>query len=147
MKKFIGKMLTFGVELDKAETKMEEVIVINDVELLYKSHIDSLYNGLLRLTMRHKVIMDKKNIVIQIYPNATGFLWSMSKLNTGTDLGWSDFNGDHKASRTFTTYEKALEDAIDLVDKCDLERFVSDTPETEFHWGLYAGHLNSKYRK
>jgi len=78
---------------------------------------------LIELTKRHKTIMDKKNILVSVYTNASGFLWSMMKVDSGTDLGWSDFNGDCEMSGTFTSYENALEDALNLIDKADLEKF------------------------
>lgn len=101
---------------------------------------------LIELTKRHKEIMDNKNIIIQVYTNASGFLWAMAKVDSGTDLGWCDFNGDCKDSGSFTSYENAFEDAINLIDKCDLDRFCKETPDNKFHWGNYANHLNKKYR-
>lgn len=101
---------------------------------------------LMRLTKAHKEIRDYKNIVIQVYTNATGFLWSMCMVDSGTDLGWSDFNGDCEHSGAFTSYENALEDAINLINECDLEKYKEETPFEEFHWGNYADHLNRNYR-
>ena len=98
------------------------------------------------LATEHKVIMTEKNILISVYTNASGFLWGIMMVDSGTDLGWCDYNGDCKMSRTFTTYEKALEDAITLINKCDLERFRKETPNKKFHWGNYGDHLNSNYR-
>ena len=101
---------------------------------------------LIELTIKHKNIMDSKNIIIQIYTSASGFLWAMNKLDSGTDLGWCDHNGDCEHSGAFTTYENCLEDAITLINKCDLVKFVGDVPKSKFHWGNYADHLNSNYR-
>lgn len=91
-------------------------------------------------------IMNNKNILISIYTNASGFLWNLMMVDSGTDLGWSDFNGDCENSGTFTTYNKALEDAITLINKCSLEQFRQQTPNNKFHWGNYADHLNKNYR-
>lgn len=81
--------------------------------------------------------MNEKNVLICVYRNASGFLWSLMKADSGTDLGWSEFRGDCQNSGTFTTYEKALEDALDLVEKCSLEQYRKAF-NTNFHWGNYA---------
>ncbi len=99
---------------------------------------------LLELTKQHKVIMKTKNIIIWVYTNASGFLWGISKLDSGTDLGWSDFNGNCKLTGTFLEYEDALEDAITLINKCDLEQFRKET--SGGHWGNYSHHLDKNYR-
>ena len=101
---------------------------------------------LIELTKRHKKIMDEKNIIISVYTNASGFLWGICKVDSGTDLGWSDHNGDCEMSGAFTTYENALEDALNLIDKCDLDRFRKETLSGKFHWGNYSIHLNENYR-
>lgn len=96
---------------------------------------------LLELTKRHKAIMDNKNIVIVVYTNASGFLWAMNKLDSGTDLGYSEYSGNCKYSGSFIEYEDAFEAAIELVEKCDLDQFVKEVDDKEFHWGNYARHL------
>ena len=101
---------------------------------------------LIELTKRHKIQMDEKNILISIYTNASGFLWQIMETDSGTELGWSDFNGDCEMSGTFTTYEKALEDALDLISKCDLEKFKKDCHESNFHWSNYSKWLTQHYR-
>lgn len=40
---------------------------------------------LLELTKRHKVIMDTKNILVSVYTNASGYLWQMMKVGSGTN--------------------------------------------------------------
>ena len=95
---------------------------------------------LFELTKRHKQIMLEKNIIVSVYTNASGFLWSMCMVNSGTDLGWSDHNGDCEMSGTFTTYENALEDALNLIDKCDLDRFRRENTDSNFHWGNYSSY-------
>ncbi len=98
----------------------------------------------IELVEAHYNIMNNENIIIWVYTNASGFLWGISKLDSGTDLGWSDFYGDCKMSKTFTTYDKALEDAITLIDKCSLVKFRKETNNS--HWGLYSNYLNKNYR-
>lgn len=90
--------------------------------------------------------MDEKNVLISVYTNASGFLWQIMKVDSGTDLGWSEYNGDCKMSGSFTTYENALEDALNLIAKCDLQKFQKDCPNNKFHWGNYAGWLSKHYR-
>lgn len=99
------------------------------------------------LCLRHKKLRETKNILISIYTNASGYLWSIMKVDSGTDLGWSEFNGDCEMSGTFTTYEKALEDALNLIDKADLTVFQKKCPANKFHWGNYASWLSENYRK
>ena len=101
---------------------------------------------LIELTERHKIQMDEKNILISVYTNASGFLWQMMKVDNGTDLGYSGFDGDCMMSGTFTSYENALEDALNLVSKCDLNQFQKDCPVHQFHWGNYAEWLSKYYR-
>ena len=90
--------------------------------------------------------MDEKNVLISVYTNASGFLWSIMKVDSGTDLGWSEFNGDCEMSGTFTSYENALEDALNLVSKCDLNKYKKKCPNNNFHWFNYASWLNKHYR-
>ncbi len=89
--------------------------------------------------------MDEKNIIISIYTNASGFLWHLSKVDSGTYLGWCGFEKNY-ASKIFTTYENALEDALSLIEKCDLTKFAYEYPKKTFHWGHYAEWLNTNYR-
>lgn len=96
---------------------------------------------LLELTERHKELMDSQNIIIQVYVNASGFLWQASKLDSGTDLGWCEYTGDCELSGAFTSYNKALKNALDLIAKADLEKFKRDTPNNKFHWGNYIDYL------
>ena len=98
------------------------------------------------LSIRHKLQMEEQNVLISVYTSASGFLWCMMKVDSGTDLGDSGYNGDCKMRGTFTTYEKALEDALNLVSKCDLKKFQKDCPNNKFHWGNYAEWLSKHYR-
>lgn len=101
----------------------------------------------LQLMKRHKVQMDEKRILISVYTNASGYLWQMMIVNSGTDLGWSRFSGDCKHSGTFTSYEKALEHALDLVAKCDLDKYKADCSADIFHWAGYADWVVANYGK
>ena len=85
--------------------------------------------------------MDEKNVLISVYTNASGFLWSIMKVDSGTDLGWSEYRGDCEWSGSFTSYENALEDALNLVAKGDLDKFQKDCPKDKFHWSNYADWL------
>lgn len=99
------------------------------------------------LTQRHYEIMKNKNILVCVYTNACGFLWSMMMVDSGTDLGWSNENGDCKESGTFTSYDKALENALNLIDQCDLKQFQNEISKDKFHWSNYANHLIENYEK
>lgn len=70
----------------------------------------------------------------------------LDMVDTGTGLGWCEYNGDCEMSGAFTSYENALEDALNLIDKCDLLKFRKEVSISKFHWGNYADHLNAKYR-
>ena len=104
-----------------------------------KKRIEELQKDerLLELTKRHKAIMDDKNIVISVYTNASGFLWSMCKVDSGTDLGWCV---DVKKYDHFDTYEDALESAINLIDKCTLDQYANHSKEYN-HWGSYVDYI------
>jgi len=94
----------------------------------------------LELCERHLKVMQNKNIIISIYTNASGYLWSMCKVDSGTDLGWCDHKGDCEMSGAYKTYNGALEHALDLIDKADLNKFRKDV-KTNFHWGNYTDYL------
>ena len=101
---------------------------------------------LIELTKRHKIQMDEKGILISVYTNASGFLWQLMKVDSGTCLGWSGLSGDCEMSGSFTSYENALEAALDLIAKCDLNKFKKDCPNSKFHWGNYTEWLLENYR-
>lgn len=92
----------------------------------------------LDLCRRHKIIMDTKGVLIRVYRNASGFLWGVEKMDSGTDLGWSEYRGDCEHSGTFTTYEKALEDAVSLIEKYGGVEDFRNSGFQPFHWGNYA---------
>lgn len=84
-------------------------------------------------------IMTERNTLICVYANASGYLWSMSMTDSGTNLGYSEYNGDCKMSGSFTTYDKALEDAINVAKKVDLNTFRT----YEKNWSSYANFARS----
>ena len=98
---------------------------------------------LLELTKQHKTLMDTENIIISVYRNASSFLWQVQKLDSGTDLGWSDTRSDAKWRRGFSTYEDALEDALNLVSKANLTKFQTECSKSKFHWGNYVEWLRT----
>jgi len=99
------------------------------------------------LMERHLQIMKNKNILVSVYTNASGFLWQMMKVDSGTDLGYSEYSGDCKMSGSFMCYESAWRHALDLIDKCDLLKFEKECDPKRFHWGNYANHLIKNYNK
>lgn len=88
----------------------------------------------------HKWIRDNRNVLIQVYNNASGYLWALSKIPYGSDLGYSEYDGPN-ASGVWDSYEDAFEDGLSQVLKKTLEDFTRDTPEKRFHWGNYADYL------
>ncbi len=80
--------------------------------------------------------MKDQNICISVYPNACGFLWSASMVDSGTDLGYSEYNGNCVESGSFLTYEDAWEDALVITEGCTLERFK----KIKSHWCDYANY-------
>lgn len=96
----------------------------------------------LELCKRHYDVMRDKNIIIVIDTNASGYVWSMSKVDSGTDLGWSEYSGDDEFGGAYKTYEGALEHALDLIAKSDLDNFRKNV-KNNFHWGNYADYLLS----
>ncbi len=97
---------------------------------------------LICLTEEHHKIMREYDVLVSVYTNASGFLWQIMKVSSGTSLGWSEFTGDCKISGTFTSYNKAMKDAIDLVKLANLKKF-QNASKSNFHWGNYAGYLQS----
>lgn len=93
------------------------------------------------LSIRHFYIMESKNILVSVYTNASGFLWQMMKVDSGTDLGWSEYTGDEEWSGTFSSYNKAFKDALDLIDLSSLEEF---SEKDNSHWGNFALFLRNK---
>lgn len=63
-------------------------------------------------SLLHKVLREEHNILISVYSNASGYLWEAMKAVGGTTMRWSEYEGDDEESGTYTTYEKAMEDAL-----------------------------------
>lgn len=101
---------------------------------------------LVTLTLEVEVIRNTKNILITIFTNASGYLYNMNKVDSGTDLGYSEYTGNCKNSGTFTTYNRALEAAIKIVYTCDLEQFQAEIPDDKFHWSNYCLHVHHKLK-
>lgn len=74
-------------------------------------------------------IRETRGVNIQIYNNASGYLFQMSKADSGTDLGWSEYEGPNN-SGVWDTYEGALEAALKVQLALDLVQGA--------HWGLYV---------
>ena len=88
-----------------------------------------------------KFIRETRGVVINVYRNASGWLWSMQMTDGGTDLGWSDFTGDDKWSKTFTSYEKAFMDAVELELNYGCYHECCKDKSKIGHWANYAGQL------
>jgi len=125
------------------ERKIQQCIDFQGMEMEKWAFIQCLKNARLlkdnSIYERHERIMKDKNIIISVYTNASGFLWSMCMVDSGTDLGFSEYSGDSEDGGSFTSYNKALTHAIELVEKCDLEEFRKRTNNS--HWGLYSEYL------
>lgn len=100
---------------------------------------------LIELTKRHKIQMDEEDILVSVYTNSSGFLWELMMVSTGTNLGYSGFVGDCEMSGTFTSYNKALKDALDLVAMCDLETYKRSLEKDGFHWVNYSEWIRKNY--
>jgi hypothetical protein len=109
---------------------------IDDAAMAIVDMLSSEVDRLTELTKRHKNVMLRKNILVSVYTNASGFLWQMMKVDSGTDLGWSGFEGDCEMSGTFMSYENALEDALNLLEGKDLKMFEK-LPDF-WGWGDFA---------
>jgi hypothetical protein len=96
-------------------------------------------------SMQHGVflqyIREKRGVHIRPYRNGSGWLWNMEMSDSGTDLGWSGFIGDCPDSRTFTTHDKALENAIVLEMNYGCYHSLCKNKKAVGHWGNYARHL------
>lgn len=93
------------------------------------------------LAIRHNKVMRDRNIIISVYTNATGFLWSMAMVDSGAGLGHFEYNGDCEASGSFTTYNKAFEDALLIAEKFTLDEFRGKSKKA--HWSNYANFVRT----
>lgn len=100
-----------------------------------KDHVEET----IKLTELHMKIMKEENVLISVYTNASGFLWQAMKVDSGTGLGWSGFTGDCELSGSFTSYNKALDDGLKLVQLASLQKFRRET--NNGHWGNYVDYL------
>lgn len=99
---------------------------------------------IITLALRQEEARKSTGVLITIYRNGSGYLWSMSKDDSGTDLGWSEYDGNCEHSGAFHSNMDALEHALDLVEQCPLPQFKKEFGKN-FHWGLYSKHIKEKY--
>lgn len=64
------------------------------------------------LQMAMKWLREVHNLCVEPYRTASGYLYTISKIWTGSEIYSDEFNGDDEASGQWTTYEKACEAAI-----------------------------------
>ena len=64
------------------------------------------------LQMAMKWLREVHNLCIEPYRTASGYLYTISKIWTGSEIYSDEFNGDDEDSGQWTTYEKACEAAI-----------------------------------
>lgn len=72
---------------------------------------DKFYNAP-TLQMAMKWLREVHNLCIEPYRTASGYLYTISKIWTGSEIYSDEFNGDDEDSGQWTTYEKACEAAI-----------------------------------
>lgn len=104
---------------------------------------------LVKLELLKNELMQTHGVLISVYTNASGYLYSLMKTDGGTDLGDSDFEGDNQESGTFSSYRVALQDAVALVQKCTLAEYhkkATSENKDQFHWGNYFNFVNTRYR-
>lgn len=123
--------------------------ICGDEILVAKTHIKSnglLYNSqsLLESYARHDKLMAEKNILVSVYTNASGFLWQAMKVDSGTDLGYSEFIGDDELSGTYTSYVKALDHALEIFSSVTLDQFATETDNN--HWSNFSKWAIKKHK-
>lgn len=64
------------------------------------------------LQLACKWMREVHNLCIEPYRTASGYLYTISKIWTGSEIYSDEFNGDDEDSGQWTTYEKACEAAI-----------------------------------
>ena len=108
-----------------------------------KKHLDKSESVDLNLFSRQNKLIKTHNIWINVYRNASGWLWSLQKADGGTDLGWCNFNrGDQIDSNTFSTNLLALEDALNICEGFPRENFNLKYLK---HWGNFADKAINEY--
>lgn len=93
-----------------------------------------------------KFIRENRGVHIEINRNASGWFWSMSKENGGTDLGCmesSEIKTDCESSGTWSSFEKCLENACYVQLLYDLPKDTSIIK----HWGNYCYFAINEYNK
>ena len=93
----------------------------------------------------HSWIIENRGVLISIYNNASGYLWALSKVPGGTDLGWCDHNGPNNGG-SWDSFEDAFENALGLVLSKSLDEFSEDEKD-KFHWGNYARYIKGNLKK
>lgn len=89
-------------------------------------------------------IREKRGVLIGTYRNASGYLWQMEMEDGGTSLGWCDHNGDCEMSGMYTSYNKAMDHAIELeMNYGGMSKFRG--PNT--HWSNYGSWLIEQEKK
>lgn len=91
-----------------------------------------------------RYIREEHGVLIYAYRNGSGYLWSMEMDDSGTDLGWSDLSGNHEDSGSFTSYDLALQDAIDLEMRFGCLKSFYDDKSTLKHWSHYSRYLQQQ---
>ena len=56
-------------------------------------------------------LREEKNILLSVYSNASGYLWSTMDAIGGTDRDWSEYDGPNDGG-CWDAYEEALEAGI-----------------------------------
>lgn len=92
-------------------------------------------------------IRENRGVLIVVYRNGSGYLWSMECAESGTNYGDSGYSGDCEMSGAFTSYDLAMTTAIELQGACSLDAFKSETPNKKFHWGNYADFIIEHSKK
>jgi len=88
-----------------------------------------------------RFLREEYQVVLCIYTNASGFLWSVQN-NGGTDLGWSTTEGgDCKWSGCWTSYENAFKNAFGLITQMSFNEYHKCKDFT--HCGNYTEYLKN----
>lgn len=107
---------------------------------VFDSELERFYNTYpsMQQGVYLEFIREERGVLIQVYNNASGYLWQMSKMLTGTDLGWSGLMVGYGRGGSFDTYNGALTNAIELEFNGGLSDFEKTRENKPFHWGNYA---------
>ena len=89
--------------LDKAGIKAHYVIQYEKGGSWYRKYT---------LDIACRWLREVHNLCIEPYRTASGYLYTISKIWTGSELYSAEYEGDDEASGQYTTYEKAVEAAI-----------------------------------